>query len=238
MSLHRISLLAAAAVAALSLPLPVTALGEGNQGPVCVDGITQVVQCAGLSTTVTVDASNSFDPDGDDISFLWQACPGAFVVDPTAATTQVIIDTSITCNYICGIRVRVTDEFGLNNACRTYVQVVGGGQGCTPGYWKNHHDAWASTGYAPTDDFDTVFGVNAFTPDRDLITALRAGGGGANKLGRMAVACLLNASHGGLNQPHSANYYILAVRAAFLAGVYEPLASELDADANLGCPLN
>jgi hypothetical protein len=39
------------------------------------------------------------------------------------------------------------------------------GEGCTPGFWKNHTELWAALGYNTTDDFDTTFGVNFFSPD-------------------------------------------------------------------------
>lgn len=62
-------------------------------------------------------------------------------------------------------------------------------QGCTPGYWKQkqHFDSWV--GYAPTDNFNTVFGVG---PDITLLEALKAKGGGENAFLRHAVAALLN----------------------------------------------
>jgi hypothetical protein len=36
-------------------------------------------------------------------------------------------------------------------------EVTGGGEGCTPGYWRNHYDRWA--GYTANQIFDEVFGV-------------------------------------------------------------------------------
>jgi hypothetical protein len=66
--------------------------------------------------------------------------------------------------------------------------------GCTPGFWKNHGDLWDVTGFQTTDSFNYTFAVRAFNPDRTLFQALKAGGGGANALGRQAVAALLNAS--------------------------------------------
>jgi len=67
-----------------------------------------------------------------------------------------------------------------------------GGEGCTPGYWKNHMGSWAATGYAITDDFDTVFGVDYFDPNINLCEALNLKGGGVNALARHAVAALLS----------------------------------------------
>ena len=237
MLLSRLSLVAAVAAALVCTVHSTPVVGE-NQSPICVDTSVQIVECQGATTSAIVDASTSYDPDGDLVSFEWSACPGSFIVDPTAAVTEVILDTSVDCNLTCGVRVRVSDPLGLHNACRTFIQVVPGIEGCTPGYWKNHPEAWAAAGFAPTDDFDTVFGVDAFNPDRTLMTALRAGGGGLNKLGRMAGATLLNAAHPGVASARSIGDYINAVRNAVLTQQYEPLATQLDLEANLGCPLN
>jgi hypothetical protein len=65
--------------------------------------------------------------------------------------------------------------------------------GCTPGFWKNHIDEWAATGYQTGDYFNSTFEVTAFTPDRTLLNTVQTGGGGADVLGRHAVAALLNA---------------------------------------------
>ena len=79
-----------------------------------------------------------------------------------------------------------------------------GGEGCTPGFWKQpqHFDSWV--GFAPGDFYDTVFGVDATLvgfgnrptlTNPTLLQALQAGGGGQNALARHAVAALLNASN-------------------------------------------
>jgi hypothetical protein len=64
----------------------------------------------------------------------------------------------------------------------------------SPGYWKNHLEAWSPTGYDPSDDFDATFGVDLFDPDITLEEALRARGGGVKKLARHGTAALLNAA--------------------------------------------
>ena len=73
-----------------------------------------------------------------------------------------------------------------------FIQSVGGGEGCTPGYWKqpHHFDSW--TNYTPSDEYDVIFGVPY---DKTLLEALRTGGGGEKALGRHATAGLLNAAH-------------------------------------------
>lgn len=105
-----------------------------------------------------------------------------------------------------------------------------GGEGCTPGYWKNHLDDWLPTGYFPGDDFDATFGVDNFDPDITLEEAVNAKGGGVKKLARHGTAALLSAAHSDVNYP----YTVAEVIAFVQAGDADSLA-----DANeLGCPIN
>lgn len=87
------------------------------------------------------------------------------------------------------------------------------GQGCSPGYWKNHFESWQQTGYSPTDDFDTVFQVNIFSPDITLEQALNLQGGGDGRLARHGVAALLNASDPEINYPFMVQQVIAAIQA-------------------------
>lgn len=103
------------------------------------------------------------------------------------------------------------------------------GQGCTPGFWKNHLALWPAP-YTPGTDFDTTFGTNYFTPDITLRTALNLGGGGVNKLARHGTAALLNAASG-INYP----YTVAQVIALVQGGVGN--ADTLAAANELGCPL-
>lgn len=111
-----------------------------------------------------------------------------------------------------------------------------GGQGCTPGYWRNHQDRWA--GYAPADDFDLTFSVDAFIPDKALGQAVELGGGGVNALARHAVAALLNAAHPDVAYPYDEDQVKALVQAALAeGGDIEGTKNELDRANNLGCPL-
>lgn len=120
-----------------------------------------------------------------------------------------------------------------------------GDEGCTPGYWKNHVDSWPPTGYAPGQTVGSVFAGSSFGGS-SLLEALGFGGGpgvtGAQKiLLRAAVAALLNAAHPGVAYTQSAASVISAVNAALASGSRDTmlaLASSLDRDNNLGCPLN
>jgi hypothetical protein len=122
-----------------------------------------------------------------------------------------------------------------------------GDEGCTPGYWKQeqHFDSWPGI-YTPTGGGATtlndVFGRGGSTT---LLAALN-GGGGAGVAGalsilyRAAAAAVLN-SESSVAYPRTTADIVSDVqtavdsnnRATILA-----LASALDADNNLGCPLN
>jgi hypothetical protein len=67
-----------------------------------------------------------------------------------------------------------------------------GGEGCTPGYWKQEHHFGAWKSYTPDMPFSAVF-EDAF-PGMTLLEVLKQGGGGLKALGRHSVAALLNAS--------------------------------------------
>jgi hypothetical protein len=116
-----------------------------------------------------------------------------------------------------------------------------GDEGCTPGYWKNHVESWQV--YAPGATLTSVFGSDALSGT--LLDALGFGGGsgivGAKRiLLRAAAAALLNAAHSGVDYTETTGAIIDAVTDA-LGGSREEmlaLAASLDADNNLGCPLN
>jgi hypothetical protein len=112
-----------------------------------------------------------------------------------------------------------------------------GGEGCTPGYWKqkHHFDSWA--GYSPSDDFETVFGVNA-SFDETLLGALQQGGGGEKALGRHAVAALLNAANSNVSYAFTEAQVISLVQNAYATGDFEGAKNPLEAQNEQGCLLN
>ena len=115
-------------------------------------------------------------------------------------------------------------------------------EGCTPGFWKTHVDAWV--GYSSGQTVESVFDVpDAFGLDDDtLLTALGYPGGSGNvgaaqTLLRAAVAAVLNAAHPSISYPLSEAQIISMVNTA-LAGnrpAMLSLASTLDGYNNLGC---
>ena len=121
-------------------------------------------------------------------------------------------------------------------------------EGCSPGYWKNHLKAWGTTGYAPFQTLESVFDLpDSLGQDNDtLLKALKYQGGpgvsgGARIMLRAAVAALLNASDPTVDYPRTTAEVIADVNTALASGNRSALlvlAAELDADNNLGCPLN
>ena len=113
-----------------------------------------------------------------------------------------------------------------------------GGEGCTPGYWKQtqHFDSWVGTGFAPGDSFDTVMGVDSSFGT--LLDGVRAKGGDENALARHAVAALLNASSSGVDYEFTSAEVIALVQDAYASGDFETAKNLLEAENEAGCPLN
>jgi hypothetical protein len=128
-----------------------------------------------------------------------------------------------------------------------------GTEGCTPGYWKTHTDNWQET--TPNTTFGTLYVVaRANVSGLTLLEALQGGGGpgadgAARILARAATAAWLNAAHEGLGFPWRRNaggldgrpHLVSTVNAAFASGDRDTmlaLATRLDIDNNLGCPLS
>lgn len=115
--------------------------------------------------------------------------------------------------------------------------VTGGGEGCTPGYWKQdqHFDSWPA-GYLPTDLFSKYF-EDAF-PGKNLLYVLQLGGGGLNALGRHTVSALLNAASSGVNYNLSVQQVIDGFNGVFPGGDYEGQKNIFAGFNEQTCPLN
>jgi hypothetical protein len=123
-----------------------------------------------------------------------------------------------------------------------------GDEGCTPGYWKNHPEAWAGTGYATGQTAGSVFTIpgSLGLSSTSLLATLNGGGGsgtlgGAKILLRAGTAAVLNAASGGVDYTQSVAEVIADVNAALASGDRDTMlsvAAALDSDNNLGCPLS
>jgi hypothetical protein len=161
--------------------------------------------------------------------------------DGTLVTSVNIVTTTVTINA-------GGDSGGIDFCFVPVNGGGGGGEGCTPGYWKvpQHHDSWV--GYTTGQTLESVFDL----PDSlgmDSVTLLQAlqGGGGpgvtgaATILGRAATASLLNAANPSVDFDHTTAEVISSVNAAFASlnrNTMLALAASLDASNNEGCPLN
>ena len=131
---------------------------------------------------------------------------------------------------------------------RTFFELIvppenGDYEGLTPGFWKNHLDAWDT--YTPSQTLGSVFtaGVWYFPGMFSLQMALRFHGGpflpGATRiLLRSAVAALLNAAHPLVNYPMTQAEIISQVNSALTSmnrDTILDLATTLDTYNNLGC---
>jgi hypothetical protein len=118
------------------------------------------------------------------------------------------------------------------------------------GYWKqNHHfDSWVAAGYSPNQTLESVFDLpNQWGLDNKTLKealSFKSGPGttgAAQILLRTAVAALLNSAHPNVDYPRSTAKVVADVNAALASNnrsTILALANELDADNNLGCPLN
>ncbi len=132
-----------------------------------------------------------------------------------------------------------------DNAWGYCEEIPQGGEGCTPGYWKQsqHLDSW------PVDvntTFYEVFGRSieirikrqGTVYEPTLLEALNANGGQVNMAARHATAAYLNAMSSGVNFDMTSSYVVNAFQSSFDSGSYGVLIQGL-VDANeQGCPLN
>jgi hypothetical protein len=122
-------------------------------------------------------------------------------------------------------------------------------QGCSPGYWKNHPASWTATPYMTFQSVQSAFSAASGYPSLGGATLLDSlsfqGGsdlnGAAGNLLRAGTAALLNATHPKVDFPRTAAAVLSDVNAALTSrdrNTILTLASALDADDNLSCPLN
>jgi hypothetical protein len=97
--------------------------GNTNRPPVCLAGGDQTVPWQGPVTTVMLDGSASFDPEGMPLTFEWSGCPGTVFSNPAQAVTSVMIPTPEGEVTICGIRLIVRDDLTYN-ICRLFITVI------------------------------------------------------------------------------------------------------------------
>jgi hypothetical protein len=172
---------------------------------------------------------------------ITEAASGAFVLD--SIVVDQLISGVTTTTKLTGTN-SASGQIGGNPASGAVITFYNrapppppGGEGCTPGYWKQEHhfDSWTAP-YTPTTLFSAVF-ADAF-PGQTLHDVLSQGGGGLKALGRHTVAALLNAASGGVDYDLTTAQIITAFNAAFASGDYEAQKNIFAANNEEGCPLN
>ena len=120
-----------------------------------------------------------------------------------------------------------------------------GGEGCTPGYWKqkHHFDSWV--GYKPWDRFKDAFNTGSRA---SLKYSLSKGGGGGIAFRRHATAALLNATNPDVNYFKTEAEVIESVRQTYnliwhaprnqRRPIWDAAKDIFEQQNELGCPLN
>lgn len=131
----------------------------------------------------------------------------------------------------------IAEDVEVTDCDPSTVVIEGGGQGCTPGYWKqdHHFGSWTAP-YTPDTLFSDVF-EDAF-PGKTLVEVLAQGGGQEFALGRHTVAALLNAASPGVSYDLPVDSVIDMFNSAYPDGDYEALKDYFENFNEQGCPLN
>ncbi|UCD29531.1 MAG: right-handed parallel beta-helix repeat-containing protein, partial [Planctomycetota bacterium] len=96
-----------------------------NVLPVCDVNGPYTAECQGSATTISLDATNSSDPDNDPITYLWSTdCPGGSFDDPAGPTPNLTVDSSSGCSIECTVTLTVTDIDGASDSCSTTVKIA------------------------------------------------------------------------------------------------------------------
>jgi hypothetical protein len=182
---------------------------------------------------------------GPAVSFRIYACPDGDCTSLGDPIATVVIPDSTPISLAAGrylVREMVPDGYVAEPGEQEVMVTAGqdatldfvnrevvGTEGCSPGYWKNHVDAWAPLGVDSGDSFNETFDTDYRRGDITLLEAINLGGGGFSKLARHGVAAYLNALSD-ISYPYSAAEVIAMVQAGE--------AGELAASNDLHCPLN
>lgn len=204
--------------------------------------------------TFFIRSAKAVDDDVNEATFEFRVDGTTLIGESTAAGNGTVetIDTDET-EFFNQFSVEYRSSGALDDVeiCKLpEPEEPGGGEGCTPGYWRqpHHFDDW--TNHAPGDDLASVFTIpgdlelerpeSADPEDISLHDAVTLRGGGVNALLRHAVAALLNAANPDVSYDLTESEIIDMVNDA-LAGVgdltIQELKDELEEFNEQGCPL-
>jgi hypothetical protein len=196
--------------------------------------------CEGaLIDTDVTDANGNYLFENVDDALTYKVCfelPAGYSWSPKDQGANDGIDSDVGadgCTDCFGLDECEDDRTRDAGVCREEEE----GEGCTPGFWRNHFSHWALTGYSPDMIFDDVFGCDLFGDDTTLGEAVNMSGILKN-LGFHAVAALLNASHPDVDYAYTVSEVMDIVCDAVASGDLEDAKDKL-ADANEeDCPLS
>jgi hypothetical protein len=135
-----------------------------------------------------------------------------------------------------------TTDTTITTTTTTTTTTPPGGEGCTPGFWKTHPEAWV--GYDPDDTLGSVFAnVPASVAGTSLLDAMSFSGGPTlldkkKLLLHHAVAALLNAAHPGIDYAFTEAQVITWTSDMLLSTDKDAvlgLKNLFDAENNRGC---
>lgn len=104
---------------------------DNNEPPVANAGSNQTVQGG---TLVTLDATESKDPDGDIVSYLWTQKSGAQIIIENAGSSQATFTAPaiLESNELLVFELTVIDNDGLKGSSTIFVNVIAEGVNITP----------------------------------------------------------------------------------------------------------
>jgi len=155
-------------------------------------------------------------------------CPA----DPRLYTDGVYTETYTNTAYLNGDNTDLEASAEVTITCEL---PPGGGQGCTPGFWRQGQHIQYWTGFDPSDLYADIFGVDRAGT---LLQNVAANGGGANALARHSVAALLNAASTEVDYDLTVAEIIAGVQAAYASGDFESFKNVLEGFNEQGCSVD
>ncbi len=203
----------------------------------------------GALTDLTLESVTFVDTDTDEVAAFVQVDGGTVATASLMGDGMVEVKGGLAAPLASTIKMVLpqgtSGGFDGLEICQTE---AGGGEGCTPGYWKQRHhfDSWPAA-YDTDDLFGAVFtacgsGDTLQRPEsgsicgKTLLQALKLRGGGLNALGRHAVAALLSSAT--VSYDLTTGGVIAAVNGALDSNSYSSTKNMLADYNEQNCPLN
>ncbi len=228
--------------------------GDGGSldGIMGLDGVASVLDGSddGTFELVWAEPGVFFDASGTDLSTttLRAISDANFDMD---SDNNKVIDSGPTTNWPHSLQGAgsIMEHFAKQDGSVRFgvEEENGGGEGFTPGFWKNHTEDWM--GYDPTDSYADVFGVTVHAKvlklgdknddgELSLLETLNLRGNSIKSFYRHSVAALLNAAHPNVDYAFTETEVKDMVQEAFATGAFETfklrfeVQNELEGDIN------